>query len=196
MKLCIYGAASNNIDESFLTAGEELGKSLAINGHTVVFGGGANGMMGAVARGAFSKGGEIIGIAPTFFDVDGILFEDCTKFIYTDTMRERKQLMDENSDAFIVTPGGVGTFDEFFEIYSLRQLKRHNKKIIIFNINGYFNPLLEMLDLAIEQRFISAANRDLLYVCDTIDEILASLSIVEEDDGVLIEDLRTIVANK
>lgn len=196
MKLCIYGAASNNIDKSFLTEGEELGKSLAINGHTVVFGGGANGMMGAVARGAFSKGGEIIGIAPTFFDVDGILFKDCTKFIYTDTMRERKQLMDENSDAFIVTPGGIGTFDEFFEIYSLRQLKRHTKKIIIFNINGYFNPLLEMLDLAIEQNFLSAANRDLLYVCDTIDEILASLSITEEDDGVLIEDLRTIVANK
>lgn len=196
MKLCIYGAASNNIDKSYLTAAEELGKALATNGHTVVFGGGANGMMGAVARGAFSKGGEIIGIAPTFFDVDGILFEDCTTFIFTETMRERKKLMEENSDAFIVTPGGIGTFDEFFEIYSLRQLQRHSKKIIIFNINGYFNPLLKMLDSAIEQKFISAPNRDLLYICDTADEILASLSIPEDDDDVLIEDLRTIVANK
>lgn len=195
MNLCIYGAASNNIDAEYLNGGEHLGKTLATNGHTVVFGGGANGMMGAVARGAASKGGEIIGIAPRFFDVDGILFEGCTKFIYTDTMRERKQHMEEISDAFIVTPGGIGTFDEFFEIYSLRQLKRHNKKIILFNINGYFNPLIKMLDCAIEQHFMSQPNRDLLYICDTADEILATLTIPDVDDD-NIEDLRYIVANK
>jgi len=195
MKICIYGAASNNIDESYLKNGEHLGESLAKNGHGIVFGGGTNGMMGAVARGAHSVGGEIIGIAPSFFNVDGVLFDGCTEFIYTDTMRQRKQLMEEKSDAFIVTPGGIGTFDEFFEIYSLRQLRRHNKKIIIFNINGYFNPLLDMLESAIEQHFVSPSNRDLLYVCDTVDEIIAALTI-KEDYEATVEDLRSVVADK
>ena len=195
MKLCIYGAASNNIDSSFIKSGEILGVKLAENGHAIVFGGGTNGMMGAVARGAYSAGGEIIGIAPSFFNVDGVLFENCTEFIYTDTMRERKQIMEEKSDAFIVTPGGIGTFDEFFEIYSLRQLKRHSKKIIIYNINGYFNPLIDMLDSAIEQHFVSPANRDLLYICDTADEIIAALSI-NEDSDITVEDLRSVMANK
>lgn len=195
MKLCIYGAASNNIDKSFIEAGEALGRALAQNGHGIVFGGGANGMMGAVARGAFSAGGEIIGVAPTFFNVDGILFDGCTEFIYTETMRQRKQIMEEKSDAFIVTAGGIGTFDEFFEIYSLRQLKRHNKKIIILNTNGYYNPLVTMLESAVEQRFVSERNLDLLYVCDTIDEVISALTIKDNED-ISAEDLRSIVANK
>ena len=195
MKLCIYGAASNNIDKSFIEAGEALGRALAQNGHGIVFGGGANGMMGAVARGAFSAGGEIIGVAPTFFNVDGILFDGCTEFIYTETMRQRKQIMEEKSDAFIVTAGGIGTFDEFFEIYSLRQLKRHNKKIIILNTNGYYNPLVTMLESAVEQRFVSERNLDLLYVCDTVDEVISALTIKDNED-ISAEDLRSIVANK
>lgn len=104
MKLCIYGAASNNIDKSYIDSGEALGQALAENGHSIVYGGGKNGMMGAVARGVAALNGEIIGVAPSFFLVDGVLFEDCTEFIYTETMRERKQIMEEKSDAFIVTP--------------------------------------------------------------------------------------------
>ena len=195
MRVCIYGAASNNIDKSFIESGELLGSKLAKNGHGIVFGGGSNGMMGAVARGAFSAGGEIIGIAPSFFNVDGILFDGCTEFIYTETMRQRKQIMEEKSDAFIVTAGGIGTFDEFFEIYSLRQLNRHNKKIIILNTNGYYNPLVTMLESAIEQHFVSEANLDLLYVCDTVDEVISALTINDTED-VSVEDLRSIVADK
>ncbi|MBE6733035.1 MAG: TIGR00730 family Rossman fold protein [Ruminococcaceae bacterium] len=195
MKLCIYGAASNNIDKSYIEAGEALGKALAESGHGIVYGGGKNGMMGAVARGVASNKGEIIGVAPSFFLVDGVLFEDCTEFIYTETMRERKQIMEEKSDAFVVTPGGIGTFDEFFEIYSLRQLKRHSKKIIIFNINGYFNPLIDMLKASIEQHFVSPSNLDLLYVCDTVDEVLCAAS-AEETDDTAVEDLRSVMADK
>ncbi|MBR4072606.1 MAG: TIGR00730 family Rossman fold protein [Clostridia bacterium] len=195
MNVCIYGAASNNIDTSFIKAGECLGAALAENNHAVVYGGGANGMMGAVARGSYSKNGKIIGVAPSFFSVDGVLFPNCDEFIYTDTMRQRKQIMEERSDAFIVTPGGVGTFDEFFEIFSLRQLRRHTKKIIIFNINGYFNPLLAMIDSAVEQHFISPANKELLNVCSTPEEVIEALN---KEDAVTAEltELRDIVANK
>lgn len=172
MKLCIYGASSNAIDKSFLTAGEQLGQSIASGGHTVVFGGGAAGLMGAVARGAHCKNGEIIGICPSFFNVDGALFEHCTEMIYTETMRERKQLLEEMSDAFIITPGGIGTFDEFFEIYTLRQLGVHKKPIAIFNTNGYYDSLIDMLNNAIDKSFMPNTNMDLLFISDNPQEIL------------------------
>ena len=172
MKICIYGASSNAIDKSFLDAGELLGSVIAQSNHSVVFGGGAAGLMGAVARGAHQNNGEIIGICPSFFNVDGALFNDCSKMIYTDTMRERKQLLDEMSDAFIITPGGIGTFDEFFEIYTLRQLANHKKAITIYNTNGYYNPLVEMLENAISKNFMPATNMDLLFISDDPHKII------------------------
>ena len=156
MKICVYGAASSLIDENFIKNGEELGRKMAHRGHKLVFGGGRNGMMGAPARGVREKGGEVIGIAPKFFEENNseVSFENCTEFIYTETMRERKRLLDELSDAFIVAPGGIGTFDEFFEILTLKQLGRHNKAIVILNINGYFNDMLNMMKHAIAKEFI------------------------------------------
>lgn len=172
MKLCIYGASSNAIDKSFLNAGEQLGSVIADGGHAVVFGGGAAGLMGAVARGAYSKNGEIIGICPSFFNVDGALFENCSEMVYTETMRERKQLLEEMSDAFIITPGGIGTFDEFFEIYTLRQLGVHKKPIAIFNTNGYYDSLIDMLNNAIDKSFMPNTNMDLLFISDNPQEII------------------------
>ncbi len=172
MKICIYGASSNAIDKSFIKAGQDLGKAIANQNHTVVFGGGAEGLMGAVARGAHETGGEIIGICPSFFNVDGALFTDCTEMIYTKTMRERKQLLDEMSDAFVITPGGIGTFDEFFEIYTLRQLATHKKAIAIYNTNGYYNPLIDMLNNAINKNFMPRTNMDLLFISDNPQQII------------------------
>ena len=158
MKICIYGAASSEIDKKFIKAGEELGKSIATRGHSLIFGGGRGGMMGATARGVAEKKGEIIGIAPRFFEENNaeITFLECTKFIQTETMRERKKLLDECSDAFIVTPGGIGTFDEFFEILTLKQLGRHNKAIVVFNVDGYYDNLLSMLEYSIKEKFITS----------------------------------------
>lgn len=172
MNFCVYGAASDAIDASYMTAGEELGKKLATAGHGVVFGAGAHGMMGAVARGVHSCGGKLIGIAPSFFQVDGVLFEHCTEIVYTETMRERKQIMEDRSDAFLVTPGGIGTYDEFFEIMTLRQLGRHTKPIVLYNINGYFDPLYEMLLKTAEKNFMKKENLSLIFISDRADEIL------------------------
>ena len=129
-------------------------------------------MMGAVARGARSENGEVIGIAPSFFKVDGSLYDDCTEFIYTETMRTRKKLLEDKSDAFLVTPGGIGTFDEFFEIITLRQLGQHLKPIAIYNINGYFNPMIEMMKNAINQSFMTAANEELYFVSEDANAVL------------------------
>lgn len=155
MKICLYGASSNNIDKAYIEATEKLGEELAGRGHTLIFGGGAAGLMGAAARGATKGNGEIIGISPKFFDVDGVLYDKCTEFIYTETMRERKQLLEDMSDGFIIMPGGPGTFDELFETLALRQLGQHNKPIAIYNINGYYNPMGEMLKSAFEGGFMT-----------------------------------------
>ena len=174
MRICVYGAASSEIDNSFISEGEELGRKMVERGHGLVFGGGRNGMMGATGRGVQEKGGEIIGISPAFFEENNaeISFQGCTKFITTGTMRERKRLLDEMSDAFIVSPGGIGTFDEFFEILTLKQLGRHNKAIVIFNINGCFDNMLKMMQVLVDQKFITEDCRELYKVTNTVEETL------------------------
>lgn len=175
MKICIYGASSNIIDNKYISGGEDLGERIANRGHGIVYGGGAEGMMGAVARGVTKGKGEIIGIAPSFFKVDGVLYEKCTEFLYTDTMRERKKMMEDLSDAFLVTPGGIGTYDEFFEILTLRQLCKHLKPIAIFDINGYFKPLISLLENTISEKFMPTTNRSLYFYSDNPDDIISYL---------------------
>jgi len=174
MKICVYGAASSLIDKSFIEAGEELGRKMVDRGHSLVFGGGKNGMMGAVARGVYQNNGHILGIAPKFFEENNpeIRYEHCTEFISPDTMRERKRLLDEESEAYIVTPGGIGTFDEFFEILTLKQLGRQNKAIAIFNINGYYDNMLKMMDISIDKKFITKDCTELYKVTSTVEETL------------------------
>ena len=184
MKICVYGAASSLIDKSFVEAGEDLGRKMAERGHGLVFGGGRSGMMGAPARGVREKGGEVLGISPSFFEEHNpeVSFEDCTDFIKTETMRERKRLLDESSDAFIVAPGGIGTFDEFFEILTLKQLGRHNKAIVIFNIDGYFDNMLKMMEVSIEKRFITTDCVELYKVTNTVEETLDYIESYDPTD--------------
>ncbi len=171
MNICIYGAASADIDQKYIKKGEELSEVLASHGHNLVFGGGANGMMGAAARGFYRKGAKITGVVPTFFNVDGILFEHCDKLIRTETMRQRKQNMEDLADAFIITPGGIGTFEEFFEILTLKQLGRHEKPIVIFDIDNYYDGIIELINQAIKKNFMTEKSRSLFYVTEHIDEV-------------------------
>ena len=179
MKLCLYGASSNLINKKYIEATEKLGEELAKRGHTLVFGGGANGLMGAAARGVTKVGGEIIGISPKFFDVDGVLYDKCTEFIYTETMQERKHLLVTKSDGFIVMPGGPGTFDELFETLSLRQLGIHNKPIAVFNIDGYFDPLGQMLKNAYDGNFMT---EEILQLCPLLNNETELLKYLEENE--------------
>ena len=183
MKICLYGASSNQIDKIYIDATERLGEEMAKRGHTLIFGGGANGLMGAAARGATKGNGEIIGISPKFFDVDGVLYDKCTDFIYTETMRERKQLLEDMSEGFIVMPGGPGTFDELFETLALRQLGHHNKPIAIFNINGYYNPLGEMLVSAFKGGFMTKEILELAPLFSDETELLKYLEENREGTG-------------
>lgn len=182
MRICVYGAASNEIDNSYIEAGVALGEEMGKRGHSLVFGGGATGLMGAVARGIKRENAEIIGVAPSFFNVDGILFEHCDDMILTETMRERKQIMEEKSDAFIVTVGGIGTFEEFFEILTLRSLDRHKKPIAILNTNGYYDHLVQFLQNGVRENFLKKENLDLFFVSDNAEEILSYIENFSDDE--------------
>lgn len=157
MKICVYGASSAALDQVYYDMAKETGRLMAQKGHTVVFGGGARGLMGAVAEGAHEVGGEVIGIVPRFFDLPGILYQECSRMIYTETMRERKALMDEMSDAFVALPGGIGTYEELFEILTAKQLGLHDRAVVLLNTKGYFDPLEALLRHTVDCRFAGPA---------------------------------------
>ena len=172
MNICVYGASSNAIDKDFILAGEALGEEIAKRGHTLIFGAGANGLMGAVARGATRTGGKTVGVAPLFFSADGILYEDTTELIRTSSMRERKKILEDLSDAFIMAPGGIGTFDEFFEVLTLKQLARHSKAIAILNTNGYYDDIASLMKKIVKGGFMQENSLSLYNMVSTPTEAL------------------------
>ncbi len=174
MRICVYGAASPTIDKKYIEATEKMGELLAKRGHSLVFGGGGNGLMGAAARG-FKKGkAHIIGVIPKFFDDENVeaICDFCNELIMPDTMRERKQIMEDNADAFIVVPGGIGTYEEFFEILTLKQLCRHSKPIALYNLYGYYNELNATMHSAMEKEFIKENCKQLYCISEDLDEII------------------------
>ena len=191
MKICVFGAASPKIDSIYIEKVEELGREMVKRGHSLVFGGGANGLMGAAARGVMMEGGFIEGVIPSFFENENIeeVFEHCDHVFETKTMRERKQLMEDMSQAFIIVPGGIGTFEEFFEIMTLRQLCRHNKPIALYNVDGYYNELNTMMQAAVEKGFIRSAVEELYLTTDSLDEMFEFLE-TPQPDNLLVEDLK------
>lgn len=174
MKICVFGAASAHIDDIFIRMGENLGKEITKRGHSLVFGAGGTGVMGAVARGVHESGGFIHGVVPRFFREQEVeqLFEECDEITYTETMRERKAVMEDDADAFIITPGGVGTFEELFEILTLKNLNRHDKAIVFFNVEGYYDELEKFMRTACERKFITPNCLKLYELKSTIDEVL------------------------
>lgn len=176
MDICLYGASSTQIDQKYIQATEALGEAMARANHRLVYGGGGAGLMGAAARGAKKAGGYVVGVVPSFLKVDGVLYDGCDEMIYTDTMRQRKQIMEERAQAFIITPGGIGTYEEFFEIYTLKQLGRHGKPMVIFNIDGYYDSLLAMLEQTVAEGFMRSASLALYTVATTPDEVLRQLA--------------------
>lgn len=172
MNICVYGASSDRLDKVFFDAAEELGKLMAEKGCTLVFGGGKTGLMGACAKGVRKAGGRIIGISPNFFNEPGILDEECDEFFFTETMRERKQLMEEKSDAFIALPGGIGSYEEFFEILTLKQLGRHAKPIAMLNTDEYYAPFYAMLKHTAAKGFMSQSCLEIFRLCQSPAEAL------------------------
>ena len=182
MEICVFGASSKEIDEKYIIAVEEMGEFLAKRGNNLVFGSGSTGLMGAAARGFKKGGGKIHGVIPSFFKEEVLsdyVSWNCDKMTLTETMRERKAVMEDESDAFIITPGGFGTFEEFFEVLTLKQLGRHTKPIAIYNIDGYYSSFNDALNHSIEENFIKETCRVLYKAFDNLEEMA---NYLENDD--------------
>lgn len=167
--ICVYSSSSSSIEPVYFAAAEALGSEIAHRKDIMLFGGGVTGLMGACARAVHKSGGKVIGIIPEALKLKGIVYESCDELVVTLGMRERKAVMDNRSDAFIALPGGYGTMEELLEIITLKQLRYHNKPIVILNINGFYDKLIEQFELCIEQRFAKEECRELYFVTGNID---------------------------
>ncbi len=186
MNICVFGAASDLIDKYYTDTAEKLGEMIGKRGHNLVFGAGNNGMMGAVARGVKKENRHITGVIPDFFKEERIeqIYNQCDELIYTETMAQRKSKMEDLADAFIVVPGGVGTFEEMFEIITLKQLGRHTKPIALYDINDYYDKLEDFLAHSQKQKFIREECSLLYFVSDDAKEIL---DYIENDKRIKID---------
>lgn len=180
MKICVFGAASNLIDEKYIDVTEKLCAKLAKNGHELVFGAGASGLMGAAARGFKNNGAKVTGVIPHFFKTETVeeIFNGCDEIIFTEDMRERKKIMEDMADAFVVVPGGIGTLEELFEIITLKQLARHKKPIAFYNVYGFYDGLIGFLDHCEYEKFIREGCHNLYLSTDDDEKLIA---YVEDD---------------
>ncbi len=183
--VAVYCGSRSGNDEVYEKAARDLGQALAENGLGLVYGGASIGLMGAVADEVVNAGAQAVGVIPTFMLKHEIAHEKLTRLHLTDTMHTRKTVMAEYADAFVTLPGGLGTLEEIMEIATWRQLYQHEKPMIILNINGFYDKLIEHLEYTTEQGFMKQQDLDRLVVCNTIDEAIDLLHmIVKIDDEV------------
>ncbi len=188
--VCVYCASSSKADKKYLDAAYTLGKILAESKIRCVFGAGKTGLMGALAQGVIDSKGEIVGVIPEFMIAEGWGNEDLTHLEITPTMHSRKETMAQLSDAVIAMPGGCGTFEELMEIITWKQLGLFSGAIIILNINNYYNPLIEMLNRAVEENFMREEHKTIWQVATTPEEAIVA---IKEATGWR-EDARKIAA--
>lgn len=175
LSICVYGASSDKIADQYINAAYALGQEIGRHGDTLVFGGGATGVMGGASRGTLAEGGHVIGVVPRFMGKFELLNENSGQIIWVDTMEERKRIMEEKSDAFVIGPGGIGTMDEFFQVLTMNALERFNKPVVLYNIDGYYDDLIRFMVKSREEEFIKMDLSQIVYVCGDPKELIDHL---------------------
>jgi uncharacterized protein (TIGR00730 family) len=173
--VCVYCGSSADVALPYRAAAAELGRMLGERGITLVYGGGRVGLMGLVADSALAAGGAVIGVIPRVIVDMEVAHPNLTELIVVETMHERKRIMAERSDAFVILPGGLGTLDEMFEILTWKQLGLHNRPIVIVNLEGYWEPLLALIRHGAREGFIRSGNPDLFCEVTTIKAVTPAL---------------------
>ncbi len=166
-RVAVYAASSSQVSSEYIDAAAELGRMLAAEGIEIVYGAGKVGLMGALADAALDAGGKVTGVIPQFMVDNGWCREKLTNLIVTPDMHTRKEKIVSLADATIALPGGVGTLEELMEIITWKQLGLYANPIVILNTRGYFNPLKEMLERAVEEKFMREIHRNLWSIADT-----------------------------
>jgi uncharacterized protein (TIGR00730 family) len=173
--VCIFCGSSDRGPRAHRTAAAGLGRSLAKHEVELIFGGGRVGLMGVIADAALQAGGRVVGVIPDHLLRAEVGHAKVSELIVTRTMHERKATMFARADAFVVLPGGAGTLDETFEILTWRQLRLHDKPVVLCDLGGFWRPLTGLIDHIIKQRYARASFRDFYRVAPDIDAILPLL---------------------
>lgn len=173
--IAVYAASSTQIDEAFFEAARQLGKGLAENGLGMVNGAGSMGLMQASADACLAAGGQVTGVIPTFMIQQNWQHNGLTKLIEVPDMHTRKKTMADISDGCVALPGGCGTFEELLEVICWKQLGLYLNPIVILNVNGYYDPLIEMLERAVDNNFMRKAHLDIWKVADTASQAIEFL---------------------
>ena len=189
--LCVYCGSRSGTDPAHEAAARRVGTLIGERGWRLVYGGGRAGLMGVVADATLAAGGRVIGVIPRALVEKEWAKLDCTELHVVDSMHDRKRMMAERSDAFVALPGGIGTFEELFEVWTWRQLGYHDKPVGLLNVAGYYDPLLAFLDQATDKGFMRAAQHELLQVHTDPRALLARLGVLA-DDATAPDDYRLI----
>ena len=176
MRICVYCASSAKIDEIYFEATERLAKILVNSKVQVIYGGGGHGLMGKLADTVLAQGGQIKGIMPQFMNEVEWAHKSVTDFEFTKTMHERKAKFLENIDALITLPGGTGTLEELLEAITLKRLGQFTKPIIILNTNGYYDPLIQMLERCVEEKFLRPIHAEMWTFVHQPEEVMSAIN--------------------
>jgi uncharacterized protein (TIGR00730 family) len=172
--VCLFCGSSDLSDPAYTEAARAFGQQTAEAGWRLVYGGGGVGLMGASARAAHEAGGRVLGVMPGFLRSRERLFDEVETLIVP-SMHERKTIMYDQSDAFVVAPGGVGTLEEVIEVLSWKRLDLHSKPVIFLNLNGFWEPLLAVMEHSIAEAMTPASFREAWVVCDTVEAAIAAM---------------------
>jgi uncharacterized protein (TIGR00730 family) len=175
VNICVYCSSSETIDPAYVALATDVGARLAAEGHGLVSGGGRVSMMGAVARAARAGGAHTVGVIPAHLMPLEVADTEADELIVVDTMRERKKVMDERADAFLALPGGIGTFEELFEVWTAGSLDMHAKPVVVLDPDGFFEPLWRYLDDLRGRGFVRASALARLVRVSTVDAAFAAL---------------------
>ena len=174
--ICVYRSSSPLINENYVMTAKELGKLFAEHQIELIYGAGKVGLMGTMADAVLERGGKVTGVIPTFMIERDWHHNRLTTLLEVDTMHERKQKMASLSDGVVALPGGCGTLEELLEIITWKQLGLYANPIVIVNTNGFYNPLIEMLNKAIDEKFMRSNHRDLWQVANKVTEVMDLLT--------------------
>ena len=181
MNIAVYCGSSSAKNPRFTECARELGEWIARNGHTLVYGGSSIGLMGVVSRAALDAGGKVYGVEPRFFIEAGVAQHDLTHLYVTDDMTQRKAKMIELADTFVAIPGGVGTLEEISEIFSRIRLGLGPDECFLMNIDGFYNPLRDLLRSMFDQRFLSQVDIDRIHFPESLEEFAGMLERSREN---------------
>ena len=191
LSICVYCGSRFGDSASFVTAAQEMGEAIARRGARLVYGGGRVGLMGIVADAALAAGGRVIGVIPEALMQREVGHSRLTELLVVRSMHERKQAMAERADAFVALPGGIGTLEELYEVWSWQQLGYHDKPVALLNVDGYYDPLIEFMGQSVRRGFVSEEQHRALLVDTDVQTLLERVSAAATGASALDDYSRT-----